>query len=44
MNARLNIGLMRQMDFIKLLLRCRRHVYMLDAANRLPLAAQWLSL
>jgi hypothetical protein len=44
MNARLNIGLMRQMDFKTLLLRRRRHVYMLDAANRLRLAAQWLSL
>ena len=44
MNARLNIGLMRQMDFITLLLRRRRHVYMLDAANSIRLAAQRLSL
>ena len=35
MNARLNIGLMRQISFIALLLRRRRHVYMLNAAPML---------
>ncbi len=37
MNARFNTGLMRQMDFMTLLLRRRCHVYMLDAANRFRL-------